>query len=92
MALTQVHDFSLFGGVPDTCLYDGEKTVILRWEAEKPIFNPAFMAFITHYHCRPIACAPGRPETKGKVEAPFSYVEKNLLNARKFTSHFFQRG
>ena len=47
-------------------------------------YNPAFVAFITHYHCRPIACIPGRPETKGKIEAPFQYIENNLLNARKF--------
>ena len=76
--------FAYFRGVPRTCLYDGEKTIILRWEAGQPVFNPAFTAFITHYHCQPIACRPGRPETKGKVEAPFNYIEKNLLNARTF--------
>lgn len=76
--------FSYFGGVPETCLYDGEKTVILRWEAGQPVFNPAFVAFITHYHCRPVACRPGRAKTKGKIEQPFQYIEKNLLNARKF--------
>ena len=71
-------------GSRPTCLYDDEKTVVLRWEAGQPIYNPSFIAFITHYHCRPIACLPGRPETKGKIEAPFQYVEKNLLNGRKF--------
>jgi transposase len=76
--------FAHFSGVPKTCLYDGEKTVILRREAGQVVFNPAFVAFITHYQCRPVACWPGRPETKGKVESPFSYIEKNLLNARKF--------
>lgn len=76
--------FAYFGGVPKTCLYDGEKTVILRWEAGKPVFNPAFVAFITHYHCRPIACRPGRAQTKGKVEQPFKFIESNLFNARKF--------
>jgi transposase len=76
--------FAHFSGVPHTCLYDGEKTVILRWEAGQPIYNPAFIAFITHYRCRPVACLPGRAETKGKVEAPFQYIEKNLLNGRKF--------
>ena len=74
--------FHYFGGIPKQCLYDGEKTVILRREAGRPVYNPAFIAFITHYHCRPIGVH--RPETKGKVEAPFQYVEKNLLNARKF--------
>ena len=76
--------FEYFDGVPAHCLYDGEKTILLRWEAGRPVYNPAFVAFITHYHCKPIGCRAGRPQTKGKIEAPFSYVEKNLLNARVF--------
>jgi hypothetical protein len=70
--------------VPKECLYDNEKTVVLRWECGRPVFNPAFTAFITHYQCKPIACRQGRPETKGKIEAPFQYVEGNLLNGRDF--------
>jgi hypothetical protein len=58
--------------------------VVLRWECGRPVFNPAFTAFITHYQCKPIACRQGRPETKGKVEAPFQYVEGNLLSGRDF--------
>jgi len=76
--------FAHFGGVPKECLYDNEKTVVLRWEAGSPVFNPSFTAFITHYDCRPIACKRGRPQTKGKVEAPFKYVEKNFLGGRRF--------
>jgi transposase len=76
--------FQYFGGVPRECLYDNEKTVVLRWECGRPVFNPAFTAFITHYQCKPIACRQGRPETKGKIEAPFQYVEGNLLNGRDF--------
>jgi len=58
--------------------------VILRWEAKKPVYNPAFVDFITHYLCRPIGLPPRTPQWKGKVEAPFQFVEKNLLNARTF--------
>jgi len=76
--------FEYFGGVTKECLYDGEKTIVLRWEAGRPLYNPAFIAFITHYHSRPIMCRAGRPQTKGKIEAPFLYVEKNLLNGRLF--------
>jgi len=76
--------FQYFTGVPKECLYDGEKTVILRREAGRPVFNPAFTAFITHYNCKPIACRPRSPKTKGKIEAPFQYVEGNLLCAREF--------
>jgi len=76
--------FQYYGGVPKECLYDSEKTVVLRWECARPVFNPAFTAFITHYQCKPVACRPGRAETKGKIEAPFQYVEGNLLNGRDF--------
>lgn len=76
--------FEYFGGVPKQCLYDNEKTVVLRWEAGRPVFNPAFTNFITHYQCKPIACRPRHPQTKGKVEAPFQYVEKNFLGGRDF--------
>lgn len=76
--------FQYYQGVPRECLYDNEKTVVLRWEAGKPVFNPAFTSFITHYHCKPIACRPGHPETKGKIEAPFKFIEGNLLGGREF--------
>ena len=76
--------FHYYQGVPRECLYDNEKTIVLRWEAGKPVFNPAFTAFITHYNCKPVACRPGHPETKGKIEAPFKYVEGNLLGGREF--------
>jgi transposase len=80
------HDaFAHFGGVPAQCLYDSEKTVVLRWEAGRPLINPAFSVFITHYHCRPIICQRARPETKGKIERPFQYVEGNFLCGREFT-------
>lgn len=74
--------FDSFGGVPGHCLYDGEKTVVLRFEAGRPVYNPAFIAFITHYECRPLAVR--RARTKGKIERPFQYIEGNLLNGRKF--------
>jgi transposase len=41
-----VDTFTYFQGVPAQCLYDGEKTVLLRWEGQQPIFNPAFLCFI----------------------------------------------
>ena len=76
--------FSHFTGTPAQCLYDSEKTVVLRWEAGRAVINPAFSAFITHYRCRPIICRRGRAETKGKIERPFQYVEGNLLCGREF--------
>jgi transposase len=76
--------FQYYGGVTRECLYDNEKTIVLRWECGRPVFNPVFTSFITHYHCKPVACRPGRPQQKGKIEAPFNYIEKNFLGGRDF--------
>jgi transposase len=76
--------FQYYGGVPRECLYDNEKTIVLRWECGRPVFNPAFTSFITHYNCKPVACRPKNPQIKGKIESPFNYVEKNLLGGRDF--------
>ena len=76
--------FEYFGGVPWEILYDGQKAVVLRREAGRPIYNPRFLVFATHYDFRPVALPPRRPDLKGKVERPFDYVEKNLLAGRHF--------
>ena len=73
-------------GVAATCLYDSMKVVVTTWDGEQPIYNTRFLAFATHYGFRPWACRRRRPQTKGKIERPFWFVETNLLNARTFRS------
>ena len=79
-----VRAFTHLGGVAATCLYDNMKVVVTGYEDDVPIYNPRFLAFATHYGFRPVACRPRRPQTKGKVERPFAYVESSLLNGRSF--------
>ena len=81
-----VRAFQYFEGLAATCLYDNMKVVVTGYDGEQPIYNPRFLAFATHYGFRPMACRPGRPETKGKIERNFWYAERNLLNGRTFTS------
>jgi transposase len=78
--------FVHLGGVAATCLYDNFKVVVLRYEDDAPLYNPRFLAFATHYGFRPQACRPYRPQTKGKCERPFAFVECNLLNGRTLRS------
>ena len=78
--------FEYFQGLAATCLYDNMKAVVAGYDGGQPIYNTRFLAFATHYGFQPWACRPRRPETKGKVERPFLYVETNLLNGRTFTS------
>ena len=79
-----VRAFDHLGGVAATCLYDNLKVVVAGYEGDEPIYNPRFLAFATHYGFRPVACRPRRPQTKGKVERPFLYVQTSLLNGRTF--------
>jgi transposase len=79
-----VHAFHHLGGVARVCLYDNFKAVVLWHDADGPLYNPKFLAFATHYGFRPQACRVRRPQTKGKVERKFFYVETNLLNGRTF--------
>ncbi len=78
--------FEHLQGAAATCLYDNMKVVVARYEDGEPIYNTRFLAFATHYGFRPVACRPRRPQTKGKVERPFLYIEKNLLGGREFRS------
>lgn len=79
-----VHAFHHLGGVARICLYDNFKAVVLWRDADGPLYNPKFLAFATHYGFRPYACRVRRPQTKGKVERKFFYVESSLLNGRTF--------
>ena len=81
-----VRAFEYFQGLGATCLYDNMKVVVTGYDGDQPIYNTRFLAFATHYGYQPWACRPRRPQTKGKVERPFGYLETNLLNGRTFTS------
>jgi transposase len=81
-----VRAFHHLGGCARICLYDNFKAVVLRHDADGPLYNPRFLAFATHYGFKPWACRVRRPQTKGKVERQFSHVESNLLNGRTFES------
>lgn len=79
-----VHAFHHLGGVARVCLYDNFKAVVLRHDADGAFYNPKFLAFATHYGFRPHACRVRRPQTKGKVERQFHFVETSLFNGRTF--------
>jgi transposase len=81
-----VRAFEHLGGAATVCLYDNMKVVVHGWDGEQPVYNTRFLAFAFHYGYRPWACRPRRPQTKGKIEKPFSHISTHLLNARTFAS------
>lgn len=77
--------FEYFGGVPDVVLTDNMKTVVLKREAGKTIFLPAFESFYADMGFKPSTCRVRRPQTKGKVERSVRYLKENFLPGRRFT-------
>lgn len=76
--------FNRFQGVAACCTYDSQKTVVLRWEGQQPIYNPRFLAFAAHYEFRPRGVR-GEPNAKPRIERGFWEVERSFLNGRSFT-------
>jgi transposase len=81
-----INAFRYFGGVTDTVLYDNMKTVVLSREGNRIHWNPQFMDFASHYGFLPKLCLPGRKETKGKIERPFSYIRSSFFRGTDFVN------
>jgi transposase len=79
-----VEAFDHLEGVAQECKYDGQKTVVLRWEGQQPIYNPRFIAFATYYLFRPRACRPFHPNDKPHVELSFRSLRISFFNGRDF--------
>jgi len=88
VSLGQAHinAFRYFGGVTDSILYDNMKTVVLSREGNRIHWNPHFMDFASYYGFVPRLCLPGRKETKGKIERPFSYIRSSFFRGTEFSS------
>ena len=81
-----INAFRYFGGVTDTVLYDNMKTVVLSREGNRINWNPQFVDFASHYGFTPKLCQPGRKETKGKIERPFSYIRSSFFKGTDFVN------
>lgn len=75
--------FDRFQGCAQSCKYDSQKPVVLRWEGHQPIYNPRFLAFAAHYEFRPLGSL-GNPNAKPRVERGFWEFEKSFLSGRSF--------
>lgn len=74
-----VHAFEHFGGIPQRCLYDNTKLVVLRRDSEgRPVWNERYLDFSSALGFEARLCQPYRARTKGKVERGVGYVEQNF--------------
>lgn len=77
--------FEAFGGVPRKVMVDNCKTAVLvpGGADRTPQFNPAYLDFAAHYGFLPVACNPGRPNEKGRVENGVGFVKSSFLAGRE---------
>jgi transposase len=83
----QLHDeaFRYFGGVPEECVYDQTKLVVIKEVYRELTVNQRFHAYATAADFRIHACEGYDPESKGKVEAGVKYVKQDCLYGECFT-------
>jgi len=86
-ALIYQHDaaFRYFGGMPQECVYDQTKLVVIHEIFRELELNQRFHQYATGagFHIR--ACEGYDPESKGKVESGVKYVKQNGLYGETFT-------
>lgn len=78
--------FIFFGGTTDKILVDNAKVMVTKRMGPVIKWNPKFLEFVSFYCVEPKACLPGKPQTKGKVENPFFYLEQHFIKGGQFDS------
>lgn len=78
--------FHHFGGVPKTLLVDNARVFVPDARPDRFAWNTRFVELCGHYAVEPIACHPYRPQTKGKVERPFFYLEQHFIKGHTWPS------
>lgn len=76
--------FLFFGGTPREIVVDNMLTAVTERRGAIVRFNDAFLDFLRPFRIAPVACNPGAPQEKGKIEAAIKYVRRNFLPLRSF--------
>ena len=82
----RMHDvaFRYFGGIPEECVYDQTKLVVIDEIAREITVNQRFNEYATVVGFDIHSCRGYDPESKGKVEAGVKYVKNNCFYAQEF--------
>jgi transposase len=80
--------FEAFQGVCQRTVFDNMATVVLAriGPHRKPVWHPRFLDFARHYGTQPFLCKVRDPDRKGKGEAIFALLERDLLRGSVFAS------
>jgi len=80
--------FIFFGGTSKEIVVDNMLTAVIERQGRLVRFNDAFLTFLMPFKIDPIACNPGAPHEKGKVENVIKYLRRNFWPLRTFTDLF----
>lgn len=80
-----LQSFEASGGVPLRVVFDNPKTVILRHEDGRPVWNPVLAPVAIEYGFTIELCTPRQPQQKGAVENLVGFVKRAFFRARVFT-------
>ena len=83
----QMHEeaFRYFDGIPEECVYDQTKLVVIKEMFREVTFNDRFYHYASQVGMDIRVCKGYDPESKGKVEAGVKYVKGDCLYGDSFT-------
>jgi transposase len=77
--------FAASGGVPLRVVFDNPKTVVLRHDDGRPVWNAVLAPVAIDYGFTIELCTPRQPQQKGAVENLVGFVKRAFFRARRFT-------
>jgi len=77
--------FAASGGVPLRVVFDNPKTVVVRYEDGRPVWNTVLASVPIDYGFAIELCTPRQPQQKGAVENLVGFVKRAFFRARRFT-------
>lgn len=77
--------FAASGGVPLRVVFDNPKTVVVRHEEGRPVWNAVLAPVAIDYGFTIELCTPRQPQQKGAVENLVGFVKRAFFRARRFT-------
>ena len=76
--------FEASSGVPLRVVFDRPKTVVLRYEDGRPVWNATLAQVAIDYGFTIELCTPHQPQQKGAVENLVGFVKRSFFRARRF--------
>lgn len=77
--------FEAAGGVPLRVVFDNPKTVVVRHDDGRPVWNAVLAPVAIDYGFTIELCTPRQPQQKGAVENLVGFVKRAFFRARRFT-------